>query len=287
MHPVIADALAVLLEALDATGLAPATHDARGVKAVIARAFRGPSLADDDVVVGAVVVAGAPVSAEAWRTLSACVDGAPLASLAVRIDAAPGNSLVGGALACLVGPQVLPPLEGGPDASVDAFCQTDPELARAVYTRAARFVTERAAADATFVDAYAGAGGFTRALLASAAGAHVIAIERAAEGVRTLRSLPRARVEVIEATVEDALPSLQGRALAGVIVDPPKGGLKDAASPLARLGAQRLVLVACDPDAGARDVKVLVDAGYRIVAVEPYDLFPATPEIEVVLLLER
>lgn len=280
VHPAIDDALAVLGEALDDTGLPPATRDPRGVKAVIARAFQGPT----DVVVGAVIVTGAPLSGEEWRTLGACVDGAPLVALAIRVDAAQGNSLVGGEIVRFVGPQLLTPLEGGPDASVDAFCQTDPELSVAIYESSARFLVKNdARGNATFIDAYAGAGGFSRALLA-AGGSSVIAIERAPEGVRTLRSLA---VEVIASSVEDALPSLAGRAFAGVVVDPPKSGLKDAAVPLAALGAPRVVLVACDPDAGARDTKVFVDAGYRVVSVVPYDLFPATPEVETVIFLER
>jgi tRNA/tmRNA/rRNA uracil-C5-methylase (TrmA/RlmC/RlmD family) len=349
VHPAINDALAVLGEALDDTGLPPATLDARGIKAVVARAFRAPAgsaqlapwacvrrprepgqlvdgglragglapwacvgrprepgqlvdgeggersrraadaccdqplRAGEDVVVGAVVVTGAPLAGDAWRTLGACVDGAPLIALAVRVDAATGNSLVGGDVVRFVGPQLLPPLEGGPDASVDAFCQTDADLAVDMSTRAAGFLTDGAPLYASFVDAYAGAGGFARALLAHAPDARVTAIERAPAGLRALRSLP---VDVVACAVEDALPALQGRAFDGIVVDPPKSGLRESAAPLAALRARRAVLVACDPDAGARDARAFVDAGYRIVAVAPYDLFPATPEVETVFLLE-
>ena len=279
------------------------------LKAVIARAFVEG--------VGVVLVTSAPVSGDSWRALGALVDADPIASLAVRVDDGAGgstNSLLGGTVQRFVGPQALTPLESLVEsatatssslafsASVDAFCQSDPALASWLYARVAAFLvdtTEGTAVNAAYLDAYAGAGGFTRALLARGA-SHVVAVERAPASAAALRALstslcgdaghtPTARVHALESSVEDALaaPALRERAFRGVVVDPPKSGLKDAAGPLAALGAPRVALVACDPDAGARDVKVFVDAGYRIVDVIPIDLFPATVEVETLFLLVR
>lgn len=281
--PAITAALERLRPVLDATGLPPATVDPKGLKAVVLRAFREG--------VGAVVVTGAPLGGEDLRRLEACVDGGPLVSLSVRVDERGGNSLVGGDLERSVGPAALTPLEapagGGVPEPVDAFCQTDPELARWLYARVAAFLVEGGRGEpgeARYADLYAGTGGFTRALLA--AGATIItAVERSPASAASLAPLP---VEGLLMSVEDALPILAKRApLRGLVADPPKSGLKDAASPLAALGAKRVALVACDPDAGAKDARVFVDAGYRLVAIEPVDLFPATPEVETVLLLER
>lgn len=297
VHPALLDAIAVIADALDDALVPPATIEPHGLKAIVARAFLPPGggyVVEQSLRVGVVLVMGADVDDRTWRTLTSVVDvtedasGPTVSSLALRVDAGDGNSIVGGRIARTFGPQTMSPIEGGPEASVDAFCQPDPALAVEMYKRAARFLHDDPTERGTFVDAYAGAGGFARALVDSAVpgAVKVVAIERADEGARTLRTLEH--VEAIASSVEDALPSLASRAsFAGVVADPPKSGLRDAAAGLAQLGAPRFVLVACDPDAGARDAKALVDAGYTIVRVEPFDLFPATTEIETMFFFTR
>lgn len=304
----VLDAIALLADALDEALVPPATIDARGLKAIVAREFLPPpggySVAQA-LRVGVVLVMGADVDDRTWRTLTSVVGVTPpgdavapwgpvVSSLALRVDDSGGNSIVGGRVARTIGPQAMNPIEGGPEATVDAFCQPDAALAVEMYKRAARFLAGddvrvgQVSVPATFVDAYAGAGGFARTLVdAAVSGAvRVIAIERADEGVRTLRTLDN--VEAIASSVEDALPELTARGpFAGVVADPPKSGLRDAARGLASLHARRFVLVACDPDAGARDAKTLVDAGYTLVRVEPIDLFPATAEIETMFFFTR
>ena len=63
------------------------------------------------------------------------------------------------------------------------------------------------------------------------------------------------------------------------------GGVGVAA--LAAAGAPIVVLVSCDPVAGARDVRGLIDAGYRIDGIEVLDLFPQPHHLEVVSRLVR
>jgi len=74
-----------------------------------------------------------------------------------------------------------------------------------------------------------------------------------------------------------------------VVVDPPRAGL--AGKALRRLGAieaPRIVYVSCNPTTLASDVKVLRDEnGYELKSVTPVDMFPHTPHVENVALLER
>jgi 23S rRNA (uracil1939-C5)-methyltransferase len=74
-----------------------------------------------------------------------------------------------------------------------------------------------------------------------------------------------------------------------VIVDPPRAGLAGKAlRQLGRIGAPRIVYVSCNPTTLAGDVKQLrADFGYELLRARPVDMFPHTPHVETVALLER
>jgi 23S rRNA (uracil1939-C5)-methyltransferase len=74
-----------------------------------------------------------------------------------------------------------------------------------------------------------------------------------------------------------------------VVVDPPRAGLAGKAlRRLGRIGAPRIVYVSCNPTTLAGDVKQLAaDWGYGLVRARPVDMFPHTPHVETVALLER
>jgi 23S rRNA (uracil1939-C5)-methyltransferase len=74
-----------------------------------------------------------------------------------------------------------------------------------------------------------------------------------------------------------------------VVVDPPRAGLAGKAlRRLGRIGAPRLVYVSCNPTTLAGDAKALREEhGYELRRVTPVDMFPHTPHVECVALLER
>ena len=74
-----------------------------------------------------------------------------------------------------------------------------------------------------------------------------------------------------------------------VIVDPPRAGLAGKAlKRLGEIGAPRVVYVSCNPTTLAGDVKRLRgEYGYDLKRVKPVDMFPHTPHVEAVSLLER
>jgi 23S rRNA (uracil1939-C5)-methyltransferase len=74
-----------------------------------------------------------------------------------------------------------------------------------------------------------------------------------------------------------------------VVVDPPRAGLAGKAlRRLGRIEAPRIVYVSCNPTTLASDVKYLAEEhGYRLVRARPVDMFPHTPHVETVSLLER
>jgi 23S rRNA (uracil1939-C5)-methyltransferase len=92
-------------------------------------------------------------------------------------------------------------------------------------------------------------------------------------------------------TVGDAIEELRDRGGAPdvVVVDPPRAGLAGKAlRRLGRIGAPRIVYVSCNPTTLAGDLKTLREEwGYELRRARPVDMFPHTPHVECVSLLER
>jgi tRNA/tmRNA/rRNA uracil-C5-methylase (TrmA/RlmC/RlmD family) len=73
-----------------------------------------------------------------------------------------------------------------------------------------------------------------------------------------------------------------------VVADPPRAGLGlGGTRSVAATRAHRLALVSCDAGALGRDVRLLAQAGYRLVDATLIDLFPHTPHVEVVSRFDR
>lgn len=72
-----------------------------------------------------------------------------------------------------------------------------------------------------------------------------------------------------------------------IITDPPRAGMHpDVVRTILRAAPQRIVYVSCNPATQARDLQEL-DADYRVVEVQPVDMFPHTPHVENVVLLTK
>ena len=137
------------------------------------------------------------------------------------------------------------------------------------------------------LDLYAGAGLFSLALAQSFG--HIVAVESSQSSVGDLKFNCPPNVKAVRATVEEYLRSKGERLRPDlVVVDPPRAGLGErVARGLGSLGAPRLTYVSCDPATLARDLAVLIAAGYRLEQVHLVDLFPQTYHIETVVELAR
>jgi 23S rRNA (uracil1939-C5)-methyltransferase len=72
------------------------------------------------------------------------------------------------------------------------------------------------------------------------------------------------------------------------VVDPPRAGLSQkVVRRIVEAQPPRIVYVSCNPTTLAPNAAQMVEAGYRLVRVRPVDMFPQTPHIESVALLER
>ena len=125
-----------------------------------------------------------------------------------------------------------------------------------------------------------------------------VAIESDKQAVRdlwvNLKERDGANVKIQRARVEDALPKLARLQPDAVLLDPPRAGLaRGAAERLAALGAARIVYLSYDPATLARDLKIICAdpesgrARYTLDRVTGIDLFPQTPHVEALAVLNR
>jgi 23S rRNA (uracil1939-C5)-methyltransferase len=141
---------------------------------------------------------------------------------------------------------------------------------------------------ARLLDAYSGAGTFALPLARDLA--EIVAIEEhpqaVADGEWSAQLNNVSNVDFITAPVERVLPELEPP-FDAAILDPPRRGCHPAAlAALVELRPPRIAYISCHPGILARDLRPLLDGGYRLLQVQPIDLFPQTPHIECVALLE-
>ncbi len=137
-------------------------------------------------------------------------------------------------------------------------------------------------------DLYGGVGLFA-AVLAGQVGTdgRVAVVESAAQAVAdgraALADLPQ--VDWFTGRVEHVLPSLPAPPDV-VVADPPRRGLgRSLVAALCDRAPGRVVHVACDPAALARDVALFAAHGYRLAALRAFDAFPMTHHMEATALL--
>ena len=72
-----------------------------------------------------------------------------------------------------------------------------------------------------------------------------------------------------------------------VVFDPPRQGAQAQARELAASAVPMVVAVSCNPATFARDARILVDGGYRLLQVTPVDQFRYSAHVELVARFER
>jgi len=137
------------------------------------------------------------------------------------------------------------------------------------------------------LDLFAGVGLFTIPLAKHFQRA--IAVESNPAAARDLEANARGHgsIEIRTAEVEEFLRRFKGTADL-VVLDPPRAGLPPgAAQRLAQIAPKRITYVSCEPPTLARDLAVLVGAGYEINSLHLFDLFPETFHMETAAQLSR
>lgn len=146
------------------------------------------------------------------------------------------------------------------------------------------------ATETRVLELFAGAGNFTSILTQHFS--HIDAVEGNAEAVEALAALSESQVRghcvnlFNDAAVADLVTRLPATEL--LLLDPPREGLKVRAPLIHGLGqVRRVIYIACDAATWMRDCTDWLAAGFEFAQVQPIDLFPQTPHVEILSILER
>ncbi len=171
--------------------------------------------------------------------------------------------------------------------SPTSFCQPNTLQAQKLYEKA--FALLDLQGKEIVYDLYSGSGSL--AMVASFFAKKVYAVEQNPSSVQdALENLRHNQIENVEIIEGDVLKALEGipEKPDAILVDPPRAGLrKEALSKLASLKAGKIVYISCNPDTQLEDVKELIQRGYQVKTLVPFDQFPHTAHLENVILLEK
>jgi 23S rRNA (uracil1939-C5)-methyltransferase len=174
--------------------------------------------------------------------------------------------------------------------SSEAFFQTNTEMAEVLYG----IVADYAALEGweRVYDLYCGIGTIALTLAPGAGELWGIEIieQAVADAIAAAKRNDVTNAHFFAGDARLALPELLERAGKPdvVVVDPPRAGLSQkVVRRIIEASPKRIVYVSCNPTTLAPNAAQLVEAGWRLVKVRPVDMFPQTPHIECVALLER
>lgn len=142
----------------------------------------------------------------------------------------------------------------------------------------------------TVADLYAGCGAFALRL-AVRADVHAVESDAAAlaaldRGSRSTQGLRRVTTERRDLD-RRPLIAKELNAFAGIVFDPPRAGAEEQVKQLALSDVPLVAAVSCNPATLARDLRILIDGGYRLRSVTPVDQFLWSPHVEAVALLDK
>ena len=137
------------------------------------------------------------------------------------------------------------------------------------------------------LELYSGIGNFTLPFARRAQS--VVAVEGNRSAVKdakwNMKNAGLTNVHLMEGPAEWAVRRLQGR-FDRIFLDPPRSGANPAVIQFLP-AVRRLVYLSCHPATLARDLRILIDRGWRLATLQPFDMFPQTSHLEVAAVLER
>jgi len=205
-----------------------------------------------------------------------------------NINPEPVNTILGSRSKLLFGKNWLEDLIGNIKFRINynSFFQINPFIMKKLYD----YVKEEISPHTVVIDAYSGIGSI--GLYIADKAEQVIAIEANEAAVkdglknRDLNSI--VNIQFICGKVEDKIDSVCAQnKVDSIVFDPPRKGLEKAIIEIVcRQRIKKIIYVSCNPATQIRDVELLIENGYSVKSIKPFDMFPNTYHIENVVVLE-
>jgi len=157
-------------------------------------------------------------------------------------------------------------------------------------THMAKLVTKALRPSKRVADLFSGLGAFSLPL---AKRSRVLAVDSDANAISALDQAVRHAqgLKPVETLRRDLFrePLSRGElnAFDGVVFDPPRAGAAAQSAALAKSKVPTIVAVSCNPATMSRDLKTLLEGGYKVASVNPVDQFLYSAHVEVVAVLRR
>ncbi len=172
-----------------------------------------------------------------------------------------------------------------------SFFQVNPVQTKVLYEKVMEFA--QLTGEETVWDAYCGIGSISLFLAQKAKKVYGVEIVPAAieDAKRNAELNGIENVEFIVGLAEEVIPhkfEKEGIKADVIVVDPPRKGCEESLlKTIVEMAPKRVVYVSCDPGTLARDLNYLTSNGFKVVEVQPVDMFPQTGHVETIVRIER
>lgn len=174
--------------------------------------------------------------------------------------------------------------------SPKSFFQVNHVQTKVLYNKVVEYLNLKG--NETVADLYCGIG--TISLYISKCAKKVYGVEVVKEAIEDAKENLKLNqvdnVEFILGRSEDILPELNNKGIRfdAIVVDPPRSGLdRGLIDAIVEANPEKIVYVSCNPSTLARDLGYLVEEGYKVMEVQPVDMFPHTSHVECIVLMSR
>lgn len=174
--------------------------------------------------------------------------------------------------------------------SPGSFYQVNPVQTEVLYQKAIKFADLKK--KEVVIDAYCGIG--TIGIIAADRAKQVIGVELNSAAIKDANINCRInKLDNVDLYNNDAGKFMcdiaeQDEKIDVVFMDPPRSGSDEAfLSYVVKLSPKKVVYISCGPESLARDLKYLTKNGYKVIRIQPVDLFPMTEHVETVVLMSK
>ncbi len=218
-------------------------------------------------------------------------EGSQIAGILETVNAGRSDAINNPEISVLYGDSRIRETLGTIDFEISpfAFFQTNSKGAEVLYNTVKEKIGDTN--NKNVLDLFCGAG--TIGIYCANDANEIVGIEMVKEAVQQAKHNAKindiTNATFLAAKVEDVLPEvLENNTFDTIIIDPPRVGMHPKALEYVKdLPIQKLVYISCNPSTLERDVQALEENGWKLKEVQGVDMFPHTPHMEVVAVIER